>query len=55
MVSGATDLNRDCGRIRALNPDMGPISSPDPANTMAIDGNQATHLQLYNSVDLRLL
>ena len=55
VVSGATDLNRDCGCIRALNLDMGPISSPGPNITMALDGNQATHLQLYNSVDLRLL
>lgn len=55
VVTGATDLNRVCGCIRALNPDMGPISSPGPAITMALGGNQATHLQLYNSVDLRLL
>lgn len=43
-------MYRDCGCIRAMNPDMdlssshGPQQQPGPGNTMALGGNKATHI-----------
>lgn len=44
VITGAVDINTDCGRIRAMNPDMVPCSSPGPDITKAPGGNQATTL-----------
>ncbi|KAK7812285.1 hypothetical protein U0070_024439 [Myodes glareolus] len=38
--------NTDCGCIGAMNPDIGPSSSPGPDITVALGGNQATHTSL---------
>ena len=38
------DINTDHGYIRAMNLDMGPGSSPGPDITMALGGNEATHV-----------
>ena len=51
-------INKDCGCIRAMNPDIGPGSSPGPDNTMALSGNEATLFNLilsaFTSSDMSL-
>lgn len=58
VVSGSIDAYKDCGCIRAMNPDMGLSSSQSPGITMTLGGNKATHisplLTSFSSSDVRL-
>ncbi|KAL6031566.1 hypothetical protein STEG23_032261, partial [Scotinomys teguina] len=47
VVSRARDINTDYSRIRAMNPDLGPSSSPDEDIIIALGSNQATHNSLF--------
>lgn len=46
VVSGATEIKADYGCIRAIDPDMSPSISLGSDVTMALAGNEVTHVSL---------
>lgn len=58
LISGVLYINTDYGCIRAMNPNIGPGSSPGLEYTMALSGNEATIFSLiltaFTSSDMSL-